>query len=75
MIEEGIETKGSPTYAFGGAANVWKGRYDGKFVAIKSLRICWSQGEMGDDVVKGGKKVDLEMRRLKQVRFPLTLVF
>lgn len=74
VIEEGIKAEGSHPYAFGGAADVWKGRHDGKLVAIKSLRICWSQGEMGDGVGIGGRKVDLEMRRLKQVRLPLTLL-
>lgn len=67
VIEEGIETEGSHAHAFGGAADVWKGRYDGKLVAIKSLRICWPQGEMNGDVVIGGRRIDPEMRRLKQV--------
>ena len=73
VIEEGIETEGSRAYAFGGAADVWMGRYDGKLVAIKSLRICWPQGDMSNDVVIGGGRIDPEMRRLKQVRLPFTL--
>ena len=75
VIEDGIKTEGSHAYAFGGAADVWKGQYNGKLVAIKSLRICWSQGEMGGDLVKGGKNIDPEMRKSKQVQSPLTLVF
>ena len=67
VIEDGIEAEGSRACALGGAADVWKGRYDGKLVAIKSLRICWQQGDVEDDTGKGDKKVDREMRRLKQV--------
>lgn len=75
VIKEGIKPEGTRAYAFGGAADVWKGRHDGNLVAIKSLRICWSQGETDDDVVKGNKRMDPEMRRLKQVRFSLTYLF
>jgi len=71
VIEDGIEPEGSRACAFGGAADVWKGRYDGKLVAIKSLRICWHQGEVESDTEMGNKKVDWEMRRLKQVRWIL----
>ena len=66
VIEEGIETEGSHARAFGGAADVWKGRYNGEPVAIKSLRICLPQDDVEDDA--GDKKVDREMWRLKQVR-------
>lgn len=69
VIEKGIEAEGSRACALGGAADVWKGRYDGKLVAIKSLRICWQQGEIEDDTGMGDKKVDRVMRRLKQVRW------
>ena len=72
MIEEGIKIEGSHAYALGGAADVWKGRYNGNLVAIKSLRIRWSQGEMNDDAVNGSRRVDPKMRKLKQVRLPLT---
>lgn len=68
VIGGGIECEGSRACALGGAADVWKGRYDGKPVAIKSLRICWPQPETEDDTGKGGKKVGREMRRLMQVR-------
>ena len=74
MIEEGIETEGSHACAFGGAADVWKGRHNGKPVAIKSLRICWPQGKV-EDAGEGGKKVDREMQRLKQVRLLIPLSF
>ena len=68
VIEDGIIAEGSRACALGGAADVWKGRYNGKLVAIKSLRICWQQGEVESDTGTGDKKVDREMRRLKQVR-------
>ena len=70
VIEYGIELEGSRPCALGGAADVWKGRYDGKLVAIKSLRICWQQGEVEDDA----GRVDREMRRLKQVRWIVPLL-
>lgn len=68
VIKDGIKVDGTRARAFGGAADVWKGRYDGKLVAIKSLRICWPQGMMEDDTGESDKKVDREMRRLKEVR-------
>ena len=74
MIEDGIEAEGSHPCAFGGAADVWKGRYDGRLVAIKSLRICWPQREVEHSTGKGDKKVDQEIRRLKQVRLLLPLL-
>ena len=72
VIEDGIVTEGSRACAFGGVADVWKGRYNGKLVAIKALRIRWSQVE--EDAGQGGKWVDQGMRRLKQVR-PLIAPF
>lgn len=74
MIEDGIETEGSHPCAFGGAADVWKGRYDGRLVAIKSLRIYWPQREVEHGTGKGDKKVDQEIRRLKQVRLFMPLL-
>ena len=68
VIESGIEREGSHACALGGAADVWKGRYYGKLVAIKSLRICRPQGETEEDAGKDDKKVDKDMRRLMQVR-------
>ena len=68
VIEDGIVTEGSRACAFGGVADVWKGRYDGRLVAIKVLRIRWSQGDGEEDAGQGGKWVDQGMRRLKQVR-------
>ena len=65
---------GSRAAALGGAADVWKGRYESKLVAIKSLRIRWSQTEAEDDAGKGIKKVDREMQRLKQVRLLIPLL-
>jgi len=75
VIEGGIEREGSHACALGGAADVWKGRYDGKLVAIKSLRICWPQPEAGDDAGNSDKKVGREMRRLMQVRLLIPLLF
>ena len=66
VIEGGIEREGSHACAGGGAADVWKGRYYGKLIAIKSLRIYRPQGET-EDGVGNGDKVDRDMRRLMQV--------
>jgi len=74
VIEGGIEREGSHACALGGAADVWKGRYYGKLVAIKSLRICRPQGEAEDDAGKGDKKVDKDMRRLMQVQLLISLL-
>ena len=71
MVEEGIETEGSRACAFGGAADVWKGWYNGTPVAIKSLRICWPQGTAGE----GAKGVDRGTLKSKQVRLLTPLVF
>ena len=74
VIEDGIKAEEPRACALGGAADVWKGHYDGKLVAIKSLRICWSQGEVDNDTGNGDKRVDREMRRLKQVRWAVSLL-
>lgn len=74
VIEGGIECEGSHACALGGAADVWKGRYCGKLVAIKSLRICRPQGGTEDGVGNGDKKVDKDMRRLMQVRLLMLLL-
>ena len=66
VIKDGIKAEGSRACALGGAADVWKGHYGGKLVAIKSLRISWPQGWVEEDAGKGDT-VDREMRRLKQV--------
>ena len=75
VIEGGIEREGSHACALGGAADVWMGRYYGKLVAIKSLRICRPQGEMEGDAGNGDKKVDKDMRRLMQVCSALSILF
>ena len=74
VIEEGIKTEGLHPRAFGGAADVWKGRNNGKPVAIKSLRICWLQGNAGD-AGEDDKKVDRNMWKLKQVRLFIPPLF
>jgi len=74
VIEGGIEREGSHACALGGAADVWKGRYYGKLVAIKSLRICRPQGETENGVGNGDKKVDKDMRRVMQVRLLILLL-
>jgi len=74
VIEGGIECEGSLACAAGGAADVWKGRYNGKLVAIKSLRICWPQGEAENYAGKSNLRVDRGVRKLKQVRLLIPLL-
>lgn len=54
FVKEGIETEESHPYASCGATDVWKGRCNGKLVAIKPLMICLLQCEIGSGVVKDG---------------------
>ena len=75
VIGEGIEAEGSRPRAFGGAADVWKGRHNGKPVAIKSLRIYWPQGNVENEAREDDNNVDWELRRLKQVRLLISPSF
>ena len=74
VIEGGLEREGSHACALGGAADVWKGRYCGKLVAIKSLRICCPQGNGEGNAGNGIRNVDQGVRRLKQVRSLIPLL-
>ena len=60
--------------AHGRAADVWKGRCNSKPVAIKSLRTRFPQSDAEENAVNGSRKVDQEMRMLKQVRSPIPLL-
>ena len=64
VIEDGIIIDGSRAHALSNTADVWKGHYNGKPVAIKSLRVYGSRNNAGE----GDREIDRKMLRLKQVR-------
>ena len=68
VIMNGIELEGSYACAGGGASDVWKARYGGRFVAVKSMRIFLPQGD------GKGSHIDRAMQKLKQVRLILSIL-
>jgi hypothetical protein len=39
ILTDGLEVIGDKAYKFGGFADIWKGRFEGRNVAIKALRV------------------------------------